>query len=149
MSSEFELLPQKEQLAYLVALEEKGERLKPKQRALKNRLEKNFDLSINPTLVEKTDVVKTNLFGKVSTSNVNPKAVRFIQKERDLLTERTNTLLINSPHAVVERLGSLKAVNDTSLIRAAVLSLIDMSDEALIEYLKQTQLNMIGSGNKR
>ncbi|MHC5780320.1 hypothetical protein [Aliivibrio fischeri] len=148
MSSEFELLAPKEQLAYLVALEEKGERLKPKQRALKNRLEKNFDLSVTPTLVEKKDVVKTNLFGKVSTSNVNPKAVRFIQKERDLLTERTNTLLINSPHAVVERLGSLKAVNDTSLIRAAVLSLIDMSDETLIEYLKQTQLNMIGSGNK-
>ncbi len=92
--------------------------------------------------------IKTNLFGKVSTSNVNPKAVRFIQKERDLLTERTNSLNINSPHAVVERLGSLKAVNDTSLIRAAVLALIDMDDETLIEYIKQTQLNMIGSGNK-
>lgn len=84
----------------------------------------------------------------MSTSTINPKAVRFLQKERDLLTERTNSLQINSAHSIVERLGSLKAVNDTSLIRAAVLALTDMDDETLIEYIKQTQLNMIGSGNK-
>jgi hypothetical protein len=147
MSAEFESLSIKDQLAYLVSLEEKGERLKPKQRALKNRLEKESESNL-PSLAEKTEV-KTNMFGKVSTSVVNPKAVRFLQKERNLLTERTNSLNINSPHAVVERLGSLKAVNDTSLIRAAVLALVDMDDETLIEYIKQTQLNMIGSGNKR
>lgn len=146
MSVEFESLSPKSQLAYLISIEEKGERLKPKQRALKNRLEKECESSLS--LVPENKEIKTNLFGKVSTSNVNPKAVRFIQKERDLLTERTNSLNINSPHAVVERLGSLKAVNDTSLIRAAVLALIDMDDETLIEYIKQTQLNMIGSGNK-
>lgn len=145
MNTEFELLSLKDQLVYLVNLEERGERLKPKQRALKNRLEKELESS-SPLLTEKVKV-KTNLFGKVSTSSVNPKAVRFLQKERNLLTERTNSLNINSPHAVVERLGSLKAVNDTSLIRAAVLALVDMNDETLIEYIKQTQLNMIGSGN--
>ncbi|EKO3823574.1 hypothetical protein LCE44_27535 [Vibrio harveyi] len=145
MSVEFESLSPKEQLEFLIKLEEKGERLKPKQRALKNRLEKEFDSS--DTSPQKKDV-KTNFFGKVSTSTVNPKAVRFLQKERDLLTERTNSLNTNSPHAVVDRLGSLKAVNDTSLIRAAVLALVDMDDETLIEYIKQTQLNMIGSGNK-
>ncbi|WP_139686298.1 hypothetical protein [Vibrio tasmaniensis] len=145
MSAEFESLSSQEQLKYLINLEEKGDRLKPKQRALKSRLEK--ELQPSTSMPEKSEV-KTNLFGKVSTSAVNPKAVRFLQKERDLLTERTNSLNTKNPHAVVERLGSLKAVNDTSLIRAAVLALVDMDDNTLIEYIKQTQLNMIGSGNK-
>lgn len=145
MSVEFDSLPPQEQLKYLINLEEKGDRLKPKQRALKSRLEK--DLQLSASIPAKSEV-KTNLFGKVSTSAVNPKAVRFLQKERDLLTERTNSLNTQNPHAVVERLGSLKAVNDTSLIRAAVLALVDMDDNTLIEYIKQTQLNMIGSGNK-
>ncbi|EGU37259.1 hypothetical protein [Vibrio scophthalmi] len=145
MSVDFDSLSAKEQLDYLTELEESGERLKPKQRALKNRLEK--EILSNVSVLKDKDI-RSNLFGKVSTSTVNPKAVRFLQTERDLLTERTNSLNINSTHAVVERLGSLKAVNDTSLIRAAVLSLVDMDDETLIEYIKQTQLNMIGSGNK-
>ncbi len=145
MSVEFEALPPREKLEYLVNLEQKGERLKPKQRALKNRLEKELEPIVH--VAEKKEV-RTNLFGKVSTSTVNPKAVRFLQKERDLLTERTNSLQINSAQSIVERLGTLKAVNDTSLIRAAVLALTDMDDEKLIEYIKQTQLNMIGSGNK-
>lgn len=145
MSVDFDSLSAKEQLDYLTELEESGERLKPKQRALKNRLEKEI---LSNVAVLKDKDIRSNLFGKVSTSTVNPKAVRFLQTERDLLTERTNSLNINSTHAVVERLGSLKAVNDTSLIRAAVLSLVDMDDETLIEYIKQTQLNMIGSGNK-
>lgn len=43
MSVEFEALPPREKLEYLANLEQKGERLKPKQRALKNRLEKELE----------------------------------------------------------------------------------------------------------
>ncbi|GAM71728.1 hypothetical protein JCM19236_6311 [Vibrio sp. JCM 19236] len=35
-------------------------------------------------------------------------------------------------------------MNETKLIRAAVLALADMTDEQVIEYIKKVQRNMVG-----
>ncbi|WP_305840396.1 hypothetical protein [Photobacterium leiognathi] len=61
-----------------------------------------------------------------------------------MLTRRAENLVANSAELVVERLGSIKKANETMLVRAAVLALADMSDEYLVEYIKQAQRNMIG-----
>ncbi|EDQ00902.1 hypothetical protein KT99_05397 [Shewanella benthica KT99] len=44
---------------------------------------------------------------------------------------------------IIQELGSLREINDTKLIRAAVLLLADVSDEDLIKAIKQVQLNMV------
>ncbi|MEZ9922392.1 hypothetical protein AB4342_19970, partial [Vibrio breoganii] len=93
--------------------------------------------------------VKANVFGSVdggpvSTYKIKPTSVRFVQAERDVLTRRANDLKANSLGLIIERLGSVSQVNETKLIRAAVLALADMTDEQVIEYIKKVQRNMVG-----
>ncbi|WP_318475974.1 hypothetical protein [Photobacterium leiognathi] len=130
----------------LTSLQASGTALKPAQKVELKKLKKKLDQQV----AGKTEAQSTvNTFGKaspskVSTSTVNPKAIRFVEAERQVLTRRAENLVANNAELVVERLGSIKKANETMLVRAAVLALADMSDEDLVEYMKQAQRNMIG-----
>lgn len=138
-----------EDLALLTQLEDlevSGEPLKPKQKATLNKLRKERD---NQAAKSKpSSEVKTNIFGKsdgvVSTYKVNPTSIRFVQVERDILSNKVAVLKLDFRDEVIDRLGSMSQVSETKLIRAAVLALQDMSEQQIIEYIKQVQRNMSG-----
>ncbi|GAD28528.1 hypothetical protein [Photobacterium leiognathi] len=130
----------------LTSLQASGTALKPAQKVELKKLKKKLDQQVASKSEASTSV---NTFGKTSsskesTSTVNPKAIRFVEAERQVLTRRAENLVANNAELVVERLGSIKKANETMLVRAAVLALADMSDEDLVEYMKQAQRNMIG-----
>lgn len=145
---QFKDLPEEEQFSQLKEKRAKNEALKPAEKALLKRLEKKLqpkreEVKSSKVELNESTVKKVNAFGKTPTTKINPKPVRFVQAERDALTSRKDSLVRDSSEEIVERLGSLKFANDTMLIRAAVLSLMDLSDNALIEYMKQAQRNMM------
>ena len=114
--------------------------LKPAERAQLKNLERKLKSE------EKSQVssqVKTNLFGKIATTKVHPKPIRFLEHEITGLATRRDSLKTNQPEMIIQELGSLREINDTKLIRAAVLLLADVSDEDLIKAIKQVQLNMV------
>ncbi|AQS39740.1 hypothetical protein Sps_04655 [Shewanella psychrophila] len=114
--------------------------LKPAERAQLKNLERKLKSE------EKSQVssqVKTNLFGQIATTKVHPKPIRFLEHEITGLATRRDSLKTNHPEMIIEELGSLREINDTKLIRAAVLLLADVSDEDLIKAIKQVQLNMV------
>ena len=114
--------------------------LKPAERAQLKNLERKLKSE------EKSQVssqVKTNLFGKIATTKIHPKPIRFLQHEMAGLATRKDSLKTNQPEMIIQELGSLREINDTKLIRAAVLLLADVSDEDLIKAIKQVQLNMV------
>ena len=130
----------------LTSLQASGTALKPAQKVELKKLKKKLDQQVAGKVQVSTSV---NTFGKTSsskesTSTVNPKAIRFVEAERQVLTRRAENLVANNAELIVERLGSIKKANETMLVRAAVLALADMIDEDLIEYMKQAQRNMIG-----
>lgn len=138
-----------ETLKRLIAKKDAGKDLNPKERALLNKLQKKAQSKEANSTESKESPVKSNVFGSVeggavSTYKIKPTSVRFVQAERDVLTTRANDLKANSLGLIIERLGSVSQVNETKLIRAAVLALADMTDEQVIEYIKKVQRNMVG-----
>jgi spore germination cell wall hydrolase CwlJ-like protein len=133
-----------ELLTKLLNKEANGESLSAKERATQKKLNK-----LNKVSVE-TSELKANIFGNVdqgkivSTYKIKPTSIRFVQAERDALARTINKLKTGSIDLIIERLGSVSQVNDTKLIRAAVLALEDMEPEQIIEYIKKAQRNMIG-----
>ncbi len=145
------MLSEQEQstLDSLTAKKASGEQLKPKERALLVQLQKKAQSKEADSTESKESPVKSNVFGSVeggavSTYKIKPTSVRFVQAERDVLSARANDLKANSLGMIIERLGSVSQVNETKLIRAAVLALADMTDEQVIEYIKKAQRNMVG-----
>ncbi|WP_305372825.1 hypothetical protein [Photobacterium leiognathi] len=137
---------EQEKYEELTSLQASGTALKPAQKVELKKLKKKLDQQVASKSESSTSV---NTFGKTSsskesTSTVNPKAIRFVEAERQVLTRRAENLVANNAELVVERLGSIKKANETMLVRAAVLALADMSDGDLVEYMKQAQRNMIG-----
>lgn len=116
-------------------------KLKPAEKAQLKNLQRKVKS------VEKSDCdshsVKTNVFGQISTTKIHPKPIRFLEHELIGLATRRDSLKTNKPEMIIEELGSLREINDTKLIRAAVLLLADVDDEKLIKAIKQVQLNMI------
>ncbi|MGR5347156.1 hypothetical protein [Vibrio mediterranei] len=136
-----------ELLEQLEALEASGTALKPKQKAALNRLRKAKSTAVKKPVGSQE--VQSNIFGQtqggpLSTYKVSPTSIRFVQPEIDVITRRIEEIKANSLEAVIDRLGSPKQINQTKLIRAAVLALGDMSDESIIEYVKKAQRNMVG-----
>ena len=119
---------------------QKSGKLKPAEKAqLKNlqRKQKSEENDANQ------HSVKTNVFGQIATTKIHPKPIRFLEHELTGLATRRDSLKTNQPEMIIKELGSLREINDTKLIRAAVLLLADVSDDELIKAIKQVQLNMI------
>ncbi|WP_034413448.1 hypothetical protein [Candidatus Photodesmus blepharus] len=134
----FKDLTEMEQFHQLKEKRLKNEILQPTEKILIKKMEKKISHASSKSIKR-----KINVFGKTPTTKINPKPIRFVQAERDALTSRRDSLVHGSSEEIVERLGSLKFANTTMLVRAAVLSLLDMSDKKLIEYMKKAQKNMM------
>lgn len=137
----FKDLTEEQQYEVLKERRNKNEAFKAAEKALFKKLEKKFS-DPRPDSGSSSGS-QPNEFGRKPTTKINPKAIRFVQAERDSLTSRKDSLVRDSSEMIIERLGSLKYANDTMLIRAAVLSLVDMPDAQLIEFMKQAQRNMM------
>ncbi len=132
----------KQKLEVLLTKQRVG-KLKPAEKAqLKNlqRKVKSVEKSGNDS-----HAVKTNVFGQIATTKIHPKPIRFLEHELTGLATRRDSLKTNEPEMIIEELGSLREINDTKLIRAALLLLADVDDEKLIKAIKQVQLNMVRS----
>lgn len=114
--------------------------LKPAERAQLKNLERKLK---SEEKIQVSSQVKTNVFGKIATTKVHPKPIRFLEHEIVGLATRKDSLKANQPEMIIQELGSLREINDTKLIRAALLLLADVSDEDLIKAIKQVQLNMV------
>ena len=114
--------------------------LKPAERAQLKNLERKLK---SEEKIQVSSQVKTNVFGKIATTKVHPNPIRFLEHEIVGLATRKDSLKANQPEMIIQELGSLREINDTKLIRAALLLLADVSDEDLIKAIKQVQLNMV------
>ena len=92
---------------------------------------------------EKISEPKTNVFGKVATTTINPIPVRLLSTELTALETKQDDLIAKHSSLIISELGSLREVNRTKLIRAAIELLIKTGDEEVIKAIKQVQMKMI------
>lgn len=85
----------------------------------------------------------TNVFATKPTTKITPLPIRFSSAERTGLTELANDIKTNNTEQVINKLGSEREINDTKLIRAAILLLKDRSHDEIIDAIKEVKLNMI------
>ncbi len=119
---------------------QKNGKLKPAEKAQLKNLQRKLKSEAKE---DNEHAVKTNVFGKIATTKIHPKPIRFLEHELIGLATRRDSLKTNQPEMIIEELGNLREINDTKLIRAAVLLLANVSDYELIKAIKQVQLNMI------
>jgi hypothetical protein len=84
-----------------------------------------------------------NGFGTINANKKEAKLVRFVSSERKALRIRKDELLANSPQDVLYSLGTLNAVSEDLMVRAAVHHLNAMSDEKIISLMKEVQMNAV------
>lgn len=87
---------------------------------------------------------KANAFSTKPTTKVAPVPIRFTSDELAGLTQKINQLKDDNPRLIVEVLGDhARAVNRTTLIRAAIKLLESHSDEEIIQAIKDVKLSML------
>lgn len=69
--------------------------------------------------------------------------IRFLEHERVGLKTLANDIKSESLMEVIDVLGSENEINDTKLVRAAVLLLKQHSHSEIIAAIKETKLSMI------
>lgn len=90
------------------------------------------------------DKKRTNEFSIKPTTKSATTPVRFIASEQALMTKILDNLKDNNEELVLQNLGgSLKDLNKTKLIRAAILALDDLSPKQIVDYIKQVKINMV------
>lgn len=119
-----------------------GEELNSKERVFYNKTKNALRAKSAPkTTAEPEARVKVNTFGSAQNNEVKAKLIRFVSNERAALRSRKDQLIANSAQDVVQVLGSVKAASEDLLVRAAVLSLRDLTDQQLLDLLKEAQIN--------
>ena len=86
---------------------------------------------------------KPNVFAIKPTTKLKPLPIRFSSDERAGLTELANDIKAERAELIVGELGSLREINDTKLIRAAIHLLKQHSHCEIIDAIKQVKMNMI------
>lgn len=84
-----------------------------------------------------------NVFAIRPTTQLKPLPIRFSEHERAGLSELANDIISAELEQVIMELGSVRDVNETKLIRAAVLLLKDRSHQEIIAAIKEVKLSMI------
>lgn len=84
-----------------------------------------------------------NVFAIKPTTTLKPLPIRFSSDERAGLTELANDIKAENPELIVSELGSLREINDTKLIRAAIHLLKQHSHNEIVDAIKQVKMNMI------
>ena len=83
-----------------------------------------------------------NVFAIEKTTKISPLPIRFTSVDRARLAKTKDNILINHRERAFERLGDLKHVNETKLVRAACYLLDSHSEEEIIEAIRIVTLNM-------
>lgn len=124
-----------EQQQQLIELRAKAKLLPAEKATLKNleRLEKK----------EQSKPATNNVFATKPTTKIQPLPIRFSKAERTGLSELGKDLKRNNLALIIEELGSENEINETKLIRAAILLMKERSQEEIINAIKEVKLNMI------
>lgn len=116
-------------------------KLSPNERgelASLERLEKKKNVVTN----RPSGKVVSNTFGAVATTKIVPKPIRFLESELTALSTRIDTLKTNCSEDIINELGSMREMNSTKLIRAALVLLMEADDKTVIRAIKDVQMKM-------
>ncbi|MGI2002079.1 hypothetical protein [Shewanella frigidimarina] len=116
-------------------------KLSPNERgelASLERLEKKKNVVTN----RPSGKVVSNTFGTVATTKIVPKPIRFLESELTALSTRIDTLKTNCSEDIINELGSMREMNSTKLIRAALVLLMEADDKTVIRAIKDVQMKM-------
>lgn len=116
-------------------------KLSPIERAQLKALERKARKSQKPETVENQS--KGNIFATKPTTKINPLPIRFSNSERAGLTTLADDIKNGNLEMIITELGSVREINDTKLVRAAVYLLKQRSHEEIIQAIKQVKLSMI------
>lgn len=113
-------------------------KLSPKERVqLKMLMKKSKTETVNELVKE------TNVFAVKPTTKVSPLPIRFLEHERMGLKSLANDIKSQSLMEIINVLGSENDINDTKLVRAAVLLLKQHTHSEIIAAIKETKLSMV------
>ena len=113
-------------------------KLTPKERVKLKMLTKKSKAEIDNEPVKAAIVFATK-----TTTKISPLPIRFLEHERVGLKTLANDIKSESLMEVIDVLGSENDINDTKLVRAAVLLLKQHSHSEIIAAIKETKLSMI------
>lgn len=126
---------QQARLDELHAMAKKGGKEKAEIKALE-RLLKQSDKTEKPP-------AQRSVFATQATTKINPLPVRFTQRDRARLTNLANDIKIDNAELVLDELGSEREINDTKLLRAAVLLLSETPHDKIIDAIKRVKKDML------
>lgn len=126
-----------QELQLLVELKAKN-KLTPKERVQLKMLTKKSKAEI-----VNEPMKAANVFATKPTTKISPLPIRFLEHERVGLKTLANDIKSESLMEVIDVLGSENEINDTKLVRAAVLLLKQHSHSEIIAAIKETKLSMI------
>ena len=129
-----------EDQALLDELRNKG-KLAPAERAQLKNLERKEKAALKDSTPNET---KThNVFAVKSTTKVSPLPIRFLEPERTGLKTLADDIVSESLSEVIMELGDEREINETKLVRAAVLLLKRQPHSEIIKAIKEIKLQMI------
>lgn len=127
-----------EEIQELESLKGKG-KLSPKEKARIKALERKAKAETK----KESSSPASNVFATKPTTKIAPLPIRFSDGERTGLRTRGDSIKANSAEMVVMELGSLRDINETKLIRAAVHLLKDRTDEEIVQAIKDVRVGMV------
>lgn len=89
-----------------------------------------------------SDNAPSNEFGITKTTAVKPYPIRFTETDHNLLSSMSDNLINHHSDEVQQQLGSLREINKTKLIRAAIHALNECSPAEQIAFIKDVKFNM-------
>lgn len=111
---------------------------KAKLKALERKEKQSKKKQVTPG-----QAVQSNVFAVKATTKVSPLPIRFLAYERAGLKTLANDIKSESIEEVIEVLGREDEINDTKLVRAAVLLLKQRSNSEIIQAIKEVKLAMV------
>jgi hypothetical protein len=86
---------------------------------------------------------KKNIFATQATTKINPLPIRFTKNDRTRLSNLANDLKNDNKELIIDELGDLREINDTKLLRAAVLLLVNTPHKEIIKAIKLVKKDML------
>jgi hypothetical protein len=100
--------------------------------------QKKLDKQSNPEYKPHSDA-----FGIEATTTMQSVPVRFSSAQKAGIETLAKDLKSQEKRLVIEELGSLRDVNSSTIIRAAVLSYSELSAKEQVALIKQVKLDML------
>lgn len=121
---------------------EKTSKLSPKEKAKLKALQRKVKADEKKTTPQDA-TPKGNVFATKPTTKITPLPIRFSGSERAGLRTLSDDLKAQHMEKIIKELGGEREINETKLIRAAVLLLKERSPDEIIGAIKEVKLNMI------